>query len=79
MSTANRVIKNTGFLYAKMGITMFISLYTTRLILNALGAEDFGIINIVGGVLIIVGGVYLLIWKAGAFLSTRRSQRDHSR
>ena len=28
-STANRVVKNTGFLYAKMGITMFISLYTT--------------------------------------------------
>ena len=48
-STANRVIKNTGFLYAKMGITMFISLYTTRLILNSLGASDFGIFNIVGG------------------------------
>ena len=48
-STANRVVKNTGFLYAKMGITMFISLYTTRLILNSLGAADFGIFNIVGG------------------------------
>ena len=42
-TTANRVIKNTGYLYAKMGITMFISLYTTRLILNSLGASDFGI------------------------------------
>lgn len=49
MSTANRVIKNTGYLYAKMGITMFVSLYTTRLILNSLGASDFGIFNIVGG------------------------------
>ena len=48
-STANRIIKNTGVLYAKMGITMFISLYTTRLILNSLGASDFGIFNIVGG------------------------------
>lgn len=48
-STANRVVKNTGFLYAKMSITMFISLYTTRLILNSLGASDFGIFNIVGG------------------------------
>ena len=36
MSTATRVIKNTGYLYAKMGITMFISLYTTRLVLNSL-------------------------------------------
>lgn len=48
-STANRVIKNTGYLYMKMGITMFISLYITRLILNSLGASDFGIFNIVGG------------------------------
>ena len=55
MSTANRVIKNTGFLYAKMGITMFISLYTTRLILNALGASDFGIFNIVGGAIAMLG------------------------
>lgn len=46
-STANRVIKNAGYLYAKMGITMFISLYTTRLILNSLGISDFGIFNII--------------------------------
>ncbi len=54
-STANRIIKNTGFLYAKMGITMFISLYTTRLILNSLGASDFGIFNIVGGAIAMLG------------------------
>lgn len=45
---ASRVIKNTGYLYVRMGITMFISLYTTRLILNALGVTDFGIYGIVG-------------------------------
>lgn len=45
-STATRVIKNTGYVYAKMGITMFVSLYTTRLILNGLGVSDFGIYNI---------------------------------
>lgn len=55
MSVANRVIKNTGFLYAKMGITMFISLYTTRLILNALGVDDFGIFNVVGGAIGMMG------------------------
>jgi len=53
--TANRVIKNTGFLYGKMGITMFISLYTTRLILEALGASDFGIFNLVGGAIAMLG------------------------
>jgi O-antigen/teichoic acid export membrane protein len=55
MSTSSRVIKNTGYLYAKMGITMFISLYTTRLILNSLGASDFGIFNIVGGAIAMLG------------------------
>lgn len=54
-TTANRVIKNTGYLYAKMGITMFVSLYTTRLILNSLGASDFGIFNIVGGAIAMLG------------------------
>lgn len=54
-ATANRVIKNTAYLYAKMGITMFVSLYTTRLILNGLGASDFGIFNIVGGAIAMLG------------------------
>ena len=54
-STSTRVIKNTLFLYAKMGITMFISLWTTRLILNSLGASDFGIFNIVGGAIAMLG------------------------
>lgn len=38
-----------------MGITMFVSLYTTRLILNGLGASDFGIFNIVGGAIAMLG------------------------
>lgn len=54
-NTANRIIKNTGWLYAKMGITMFISLYTTRLIFNSLGEIDFGIFNIVGGAIAMLG------------------------
>lgn len=55
MSTATRIVKNSGYLYAKMGITLFITLYTTRLILNALGEEDFGIFNIVGGAIAMLG------------------------
>ena len=64
MSTANRVIKNTGFLYAKMGITMFISLYTTRLVLNALGASDFGIFNVVGGAIAMLGFLHAAMSSA---------------
>lgn len=55
MSTAKRVIKNTGFLYIKMGITVFVSLYTTRLILASLGSSDFGIFNVVGGAIGMLG------------------------
>lgn len=54
-TTANRIAKNSGYLYLKMGITMFVSLYTTRLVLNALGASDFGIYSIVGGVIALFG------------------------
>lgn len=49
MQQATRVAKNTGFLYARMAITVFISLYATRLVLDALGATDFGIFNVIAG------------------------------
>lgn len=37
-------------LYIRMLFLMVISLYTSRVILNALGVNDFGIYNVVGGV-----------------------------
>lgn len=49
MEEAKRVAKNTGFLYARMAITVFISLYSTRLVLAALGATDYGIFTVVAG------------------------------
>ncbi len=55
MSTSTRVIKNTGYLYLKMGITIFVSLYSTRLIIASLGASDFGIFNVVGGAIAMLG------------------------
>ncbi|MCL5129856.1 MATE family efflux transporter [Algibacter sp. L4_22] len=54
MKEAKRVAKNTGILYAQMGITVSMSLYTTRLVLAALGAEDFGIFNVVGGAIVML-------------------------
>ena len=43
-STNNkRIVKNTIFLYGRLILTMLISLYTTRVVLNALGVVDFGI------------------------------------
>jgi O-antigen/teichoic acid export membrane protein len=45
-----RIAKNTFILYGRTIIIMLISLYTTRVILDVLGVNDFGIYNVVGGV-----------------------------
>lgn len=45
-----RIAKNTLLLYSRMLIIMMVSLYTSRVVLKALGEEDFGIYNVVGGV-----------------------------
>lgn len=49
-ANSKRIAKNTLLLYVRMLFLMLISLYTSRVILNALGVEDYGIYNVVGGV-----------------------------
>ena len=41
-----RIAKNTLLLYIRMLFMMIVSLYTSRVILDALGVEDFGIYNV---------------------------------
>ena len=45
-----RIAKNTLLLYFRMFFTMAVTLYTSRVILKALGVEDFGIYNVVAGI-----------------------------
>lgn len=45
-----RIAKNTLFLYFRTLVILAVSLYTSRVILNVLGVEDYGIYNVVGGV-----------------------------
>lgn len=45
-----RIAKNTLFLYIRMFFTMGVSLYTSRVVLNTLGIEDYGVYSIVGGI-----------------------------
>lgn len=49
MGEYSRIAKNTVFLYFRMIVAMFVGLYTSRIFLQALGAEDYGIYNVVGG------------------------------
>ena len=48
-----RIAKNTLLLYFRMLFMMVVSPYTSRVILNALGVEDFGIYNVACGVMAI--------------------------
>ena len=45
-----RIAKNTMMLYFRMMLIMIVSLYTSRIVLKTLGVEDYGIYNVVGGV-----------------------------
>lgn len=50
LSNNKRIARNALFLYLRMLLTMAVSLYTSRVILGALGVEDYGIWNVVAGV-----------------------------
>ena len=50
-----RIARNTVMLYFRMLLIMAVSLYTSRIVLETLGVEDFGIYNVVGGVVAMLG------------------------
>lgn len=49
-----RIAKNTLYLYFRMFLIMAVTLYTSRIYLQVLGETDFGIYNIVGGVIVLL-------------------------
>ena len=46
---SRRIAKNTAILYFRMFFLMLVNLYTSRVVLDALGVKDYGIYNVVGG------------------------------
>lgn len=50
-SNNKRIAKNTLLLYFRMFVTMAVGLYTSRVVLNVLGVSDYGIYNVVGGII----------------------------
>ena len=50
-----RIAKNTAVLYIRMFFLMVLTLYTSRVILDALGVEDYGIYTVVGGFVLMFG------------------------
>lgn len=55
MSDKKRIAKNTMLLYVRMLLMMAVSLYTSRIVLDVLGVTDFGIYNVVGGIVSMLG------------------------
>ena len=49
-----RIAKNTLFLYIRMLLLMVVSLYTTRVLLNVLGIDDYGIFNVVSSLIVMI-------------------------
>lgn len=50
MIDSKRIAKNTGFLYVRMLLIMAVALYTSRVVLDVLGVADYGLYNLVGGI-----------------------------
>ncbi len=75
-----RIAKNTLLLYFRMLFTMAVSLYTSRVVLNTLGVEDFGIYNVVGGIVVMFGFINNAM-AAGTyrFLAFELGRKDYDR
>lgn len=54
-STNKRIAKNTLFLYFRQILILTVTLYTSRIVLNALGIENYGVYNVVGGMVAMFG------------------------
>lgn len=79
-NNSKRIAKNTLLLYFRMIFIMVITLYTSRVVLAALGVEDFGIYNVVGGVVamfsVISGSLSAAISR---FLTYELGRNDESK
>lgn len=62
-----KIAKNTLLVYGNMMIHMLIGLYTSRLVLHTLGVSDYGLFNVVGGII----GLFTFIFSSLSATTTR--------
>lgn len=67
MNNSNKIIANTVVIYGRVAITTIVILLSSRWILNALGVEDYGIYNLVAGLL-----AMLMVFNSSMAASTQR-------
>lgn len=77
MTNSNRIIINTMAQYTRTIINVCLSLYSTRLILSALGQSDYGIYSVVGGVIAMMSFITnALVVTTQRFLSIYHGKND---
>jgi len=77
MSVANRVVFNTSILYFRMMVTIGVSFYSTRIILNALGRSDYGLFNLIAGIIVMLSFLNTAMATATQrFLSFQKGKND---
>jgi O-antigen/teichoic acid export membrane protein len=75
-----RIAKNTLLLYVRMLFTMGVSLYTSRVVLATLGVEDFGIYNVVGGIVVMFAFLNnAMIASSQRFISYELGKQNYER
>lgn len=75
-----RIAKNAIFLYLRMFFSMAVTLFTSRIVLQTLGVMDYGILNVVGGVIVMFS--FLNESMSGCtnrFLSFELGRKDYVR
>ena len=78
ISNNKRIAKNTVMLYIRMLLTMAVTLYSSRVILQSLGVEDFGIYNVVGGIVAMFGFLNAsMVSSTQRFMSFSLGDEDH--
>jgi len=79
MSNNKLLAKNTFILFIRMTISLVVSLYTSRVVLNALGVEDFGIYGIAGGFIGTIGFVTASLSSATSrFITVEMGKKVHA-
>lgn len=71
-----RIAKNTSLLYIRMIVVMCIQLYTSRVILNALGISDYGLYNVIGGLVVMFSSLNMSLGSSTSRFFTVELAKD---
>lgn len=79
-SNANRVAFNTFVQYIQLALSVLIGLYSVRLILNALGEVDYGIYDVIGGIVALLAFISSSLSQSSMrFISIRLGEGDEKK